>query len=401
MRTGEVSKILSREWNGMSLVRTLLHIRRQVSHHHFHDQSDKQFYLDQAKILKDNFNQKYPDYVYKRRPNNSRKRRKPDPSPGLPADHASSSEPIDDYSTNADCSDVSPVDVADMDDPRAGGQETDVRYASLPADPSGGTYPATQPRASSYHPPDSPYRSLDTRIPFISRPGRNTPDTGMAPCIPSASRGSEHSASYYHPYPSAQHHHLQSYFPESTPSAEAWSSARDDQNRIQMQSWSQGSHDLGGDDRHRGYAQAVSSHGWTNTSGSEGIPSSGSSGASTANYGFQTLTAPFYPPQSSSREGFPSSSVQPVSIPSQPYGVVTPAAGNIPVPGRSYAPLQQSFSSSLSSATVSYQPQPRTSLALSSGQPMSAYPHVQSTNMPPPAGSEGEPSQTRYLPRDR
>jgi hypothetical protein len=37
-------------------------------------QSEKQFYLDQAKILKENFNSKYPDYVYRRRPNNTRKK---------------------------------------------------------------------------------------------------------------------------------------------------------------------------------------------------------------------------------------------------------------------------------------------------------------------------------------
>jgi len=37
---------------------------------------DKQFYLDQAKKLKDTFNMRWPDYVYRRRPNNSRKRRK-------------------------------------------------------------------------------------------------------------------------------------------------------------------------------------------------------------------------------------------------------------------------------------------------------------------------------------
>ncbi|KAI9062314.1 HMG-box [Trametes sanguinea] len=59
MRTGDVSKILSKEWNSM-------------------DMADKKFYLDQAKKLKDNFNSKYPDYVYRRRPNNSRKKRKPD-----------------------------------------------------------------------------------------------------------------------------------------------------------------------------------------------------------------------------------------------------------------------------------------------------------------------------------
>ncbi|KAG1842808.1 high mobility group box domain-containing protein, partial [Suillus tomentosus] len=57
LRTGDVSKVLSREWNAM-------------------DMSEKQFYLDQAKHLKDNFNLKYPDYVYRRRPNNSRKKRR-------------------------------------------------------------------------------------------------------------------------------------------------------------------------------------------------------------------------------------------------------------------------------------------------------------------------------------
>lgn len=43
-------------------------------------QHEKQFYLDQAKKLKDNFNSKYPDYVYRRRPNNSRRKRRADGS---------------------------------------------------------------------------------------------------------------------------------------------------------------------------------------------------------------------------------------------------------------------------------------------------------------------------------
>ncbi|KAF7760309.1 transcriptional regulator family: HMG [Agaricus bisporus var. burnettii] len=55
MRTGEISKLLSKEWTTMPM-------------------SEKQFYLDQAKILKENFNSKYPDYVYRRRPNNTRKK---------------------------------------------------------------------------------------------------------------------------------------------------------------------------------------------------------------------------------------------------------------------------------------------------------------------------------------
>ncbi|KAF7325005.1 HMG box domain-containing protein [Mycena kentingensis (nom. inval.)] len=60
MRTGDISKILSQEWKSMPA-------------------SEKQFYQNQAKLLKDTFNAKYPDYVYKRRPNNTRRKRKVDP----------------------------------------------------------------------------------------------------------------------------------------------------------------------------------------------------------------------------------------------------------------------------------------------------------------------------------
>lgn len=58
LRTGEVSKLLSKEWSSMPA-------------------SEKQFYQEQAKLLKDSFNSKYPDYVYRRRPNNSRRRPRP------------------------------------------------------------------------------------------------------------------------------------------------------------------------------------------------------------------------------------------------------------------------------------------------------------------------------------
>lgn len=352
-------------------------------------QSEKQFYLDQAKLLKDNFNQKYPDYVYKRRPNNSRKRRRLDPAPGVPADTASSSDIVDDHSGGADYSDVSPVDVADVDDSRLSAQ--DARYTSVPADPSGAAYANTQSRASSYQPPD-PYRPLgDTRISYMSRPGRVTPDTGLASSI---SRGPDHATNYYHPYLSAQQHHAQpsTYFPESSPAGEVWSSARDDQSRMP---WSQNSQDLGGDDRHRGYPQPVSSHTWTNTNASEGIPSSSSSGTSTASFDFPTLNSPFYPPQNTTQESFSSSSIQPISVPSQHYTAIAP------VSGQSYPSLQQAYGSGSSSAISSFQPQARTApLTLPSGQPVS-YPNVRSTSPPPPAGSGADPSQMRYWPRER
>lgn len=73
----------------------------------FH-QTDKQFYLDQAKQLKENFNSKYPDYVYRRRPNNSRKKRKTDPL-GRP----DAGELGDDMSPLGDFSEPSPSDASD------------------------------------------------------------------------------------------------------------------------------------------------------------------------------------------------------------------------------------------------------------------------------------------------
>ncbi|KAG8221686.1 hypothetical protein J3R82DRAFT_1972 [Butyriboletus roseoflavus] len=330
-----------------------------------------------------------------------RKRRKTDPTPGLSTDQASTSDIVDEYSGSTDYNDVSPVDVADMDDSRYGGQ--DARYPSLPAEPSAATYSTTQSRASSYQPSDGvPYRSLgDTRVSYMSRPGRVTPDIGLASSISSAYRGSDHGANYYHPYLPAQQHHAQSstYFPESSSAGEVWSGSRDDQSRMH---WSQNSQDLGGDDRHRGYPQPVSSHAWTNTTASEGSPPSSSSGASTANFGFPTLNSPFYPPQSSAQEGFSASSIQPISVPSQPYGAVAPIQGN-PVSGRSYPTLQQAYTSSSSSTTGSYQSQTRNiPLALPPGQPASVYPQVQSTTPPPPpTGPGGDPSQMRYWPRER
>ncbi|TFK48019.1 hypothetical protein OE88DRAFT_592605 [Heliocybe sulcata] len=93
MRTGDISKILSREWNAM-------------------DMSDKQFYLDQAKKLKDNFNAKYPDYVYRRRPNNTRKKRRTDGGVNRLPD-SSSLDGGEDYMGSTDWEDHSPVEGED------------------------------------------------------------------------------------------------------------------------------------------------------------------------------------------------------------------------------------------------------------------------------------------------
>ncbi|KAG6873054.1 hypothetical protein C0995_003534 [Termitomyces sp. Mi166 len=87
MRTGEISKILSKEWNNMETASKIF--RSRPAH------SQKQFYQEQARLLKDNFNSKYPDYVYRRRPNNTRRKRKPDaPGQRPPDTHPSFSEDV-------------------------------------------------------------------------------------------------------------------------------------------------------------------------------------------------------------------------------------------------------------------------------------------------------------------
>ncbi|KAF7304385.1 HMG box domain-containing protein [Mycena chlorophos] len=87
MRTGDISKILSAEWKSMPA-------------------SEKQFYQNQAKLLKENFNAKYPDYVYKRRPNNSRKKRKPDASGAGATGVVRSGEGTDELESSPDAEDA-------------------------------------------------------------------------------------------------------------------------------------------------------------------------------------------------------------------------------------------------------------------------------------------------------
>ncbi|KAI0653775.1 hypothetical protein C8Q70DRAFT_1058997 [Cubamyces menziesii] len=123
MRTGEVSKILSKEWNSM-------------------DMSEKKFYLDQAKKLKDNFNSKYPDYVYRRRPNNSRKKRKPDAaSHDDAADGAPHLADPDDPSYGDDTSPIDPDDALMIPSPQ------EVQYTRQ--------HPHALSPSSMYHPHDA------------------------------------------------------------------------------------------------------------------------------------------------------------------------------------------------------------------------------------------------------
>ncbi|CAK5276619.1 unnamed protein product [Mycena citricolor] len=92
MRTGDISKILSLEWKSMPTVRPLALATRFRADSL---QSEKQYFQNQAKLLKASFNERYPDYVYRRRPNNTRKRRRSDAaaSTGSASSHSPSTSP--------------------------------------------------------------------------------------------------------------------------------------------------------------------------------------------------------------------------------------------------------------------------------------------------------------------
>ncbi|KAH7890251.1 hypothetical protein F5I97DRAFT_4474 [Phlebopus sp. FC_14] len=385
MRTGEVSKILSREWNAMELC-------------------EKQFYLDQAKLLKDNFNQKYPDYVYRRRPNNSRKRRKADGGNNFSSDQQNVADAAEDYSaSSAEYGDISPVDMTDNDSSRYGGGNHDVRYPNPSGDSTGNPYPDAPSRAGSYSSSDvSPYRSLgDKRGSYVS----------------STSRGLDHSAPHYHPYLPPHHHapsSSSSYYSEPDSTGETWTSAvRDDQSRLQMPSWPQGGQDqssvAAGEDAQRAYtSQAPTSHGWVGATASDSMTSSGTSGVPT--FGFPTLNSPFYPGPSDGQDGFPSSTGPAVTVPPQNYSTVTPVQGsalqgrsNTTFEGRGYsshASVQPSYSVS---SMTSYPQQPRNAalgLANSSGPPLSGYSQVGPATISAGPGVANA-SQMRYWMREK
>ncbi|KAF8884145.1 high mobility group box domain-containing protein [Infundibulicybe gibba] len=149
MRTGEISKILSKEWTSMQ-------------------PSDKQFFLDQAKQLKETFNTKYPDYVYRRRPNNSRKRRRTDGSirgtdNPIPTDMRDeilgTGDPGESSPTDGEDSQVDSLADADFSRPPHGLSHGYNEHTKL-----GSSHSRVSPYP--YTPSDLPYRSSGVSLAF-------------------------------------------------------------------------------------------------------------------------------------------------------------------------------------------------------------------------------------------
>lgn len=293
MRTGEISKILSREWNSM-------------------DPSEKQFYLDQAKQLKDNFNQKYPDYVYRRRPNNSRRRRRPDATIGPSSELHST---IDDYIP--DGPDPSPVDA---DEPPYNVQ--DDGYSTTPAEASSDHYVAPHVKENTHPPGDASIYRLPSEISYHSSHHGRSPDAGLR-LSTQAPASALDSTALYQSYPPSQMQ--SSYFPGPSGEGGAWpSSSRGESGRIHAQTWSSGPGPIhSGDDGRFGYEQQGPPHKWV------GAGQSGSGGPSRVHpsYNMPTLTSALLPVQRSSQDNYPSLVPSQSTVVGQQYPAATAMQG--------------------------------------------------------------------------
>ncbi|KAF8629790.1 hypothetical protein AX17_005569 [Amanita inopinata Kibby_2008] len=279
MRTGEISKILSKEWAIMP-------------------PSEKQYYLDRAKQLKESFNSKYPDYVYRRRPNNSRKKskRRQDTGMGGPGEHGSTPEANEELgSVVGDYGDMH----TDADDRQYECGPNNL-HSRLPRDAPQYIVPS-QGRTNPYPyvPSDSPYRtdgSHDLRIPFVPSHGDRLSDV--------AAHRLAHPEIYSVP-PPGHPHSSHVYSSESAEAYERWDSrvgpGRSGWMATQERSMSTSSQ------RYSSTAPA----GW-----SGGMPSGSgpppSSSTPPGNFAFPTLTSPFYPNQAH-LQGY-----QPAGSPSHP-----------------------------------------------------------------------------------
>lgn len=273
--------------------------------------------MDQAKHLKDIFNSRYPDYVYRRRPNNSRRKRKPDPA-ARGSDNARGGEPGDE-SGNTDFDDLSQTDA---EDPLAEAVAQDIRYGRLEGS-AHSSYDST-PHSSrnpsyGYSPDGGGYRQPHGRMPYPHSSHRGTPDL----LLESSGRVSQPlSSSHGYPQhsfpPSHQGSHIHSSTMYDDTSSNTWdtphngvSLSRSHHSRITPAGWISGGADrsmsnLGvAGERGTTYPQVSQSQSsWTrSTSPGPRRPP----GTTSPSFSFPTLNSPFYPNQSHIQGNFGSS----------------------------------------------------------------------------------------------
>ncbi|KAJ3712795.1 hypothetical protein EV361DRAFT_949073 [Lentinula raphanica] len=267
MRTGEISKILSKEWNTMPA-------------------SEKQFYLDRAKELKENFNSKYPDYVYRRRPNHSRKRRKTD----------AGVHSIDGSGTPDNMQDEGLPRVP-YDDHHGGGLHSRPSLPSYGSSDPYGRESSRHPylnadRPNHHHHSMSPPLNHNAPLPSPRLPGQSNSIPALHSYLSSQNLPS--AGQSHHMYGSSSNHH--------SSHGSSWEHSRLDNsgkigndNRLDS---SHGRSSSAGSNSIWPVPERSSSRGYAGQSGSptsSGPSSSTGGGGQDSNFNFPTLNSPFFP----------------------------------------------------------------------------------------------------------
>lgn len=309
-------------------------------------QVEKQFYLDQAKLLKESFNSRYPDYVYRRRPNNSRKRRRGDAGTSRPTDHGDG----DDIVGMGDLGESSPTDGEDSQADSA--SETHLSRMSHDTSQSYREHESLHSRTSpfAYHSSDLTYRhagSHENRLPYMSSTPDRIPHNLTSSAPPNSSPRIPQQSQF--PYQTLENQHSHSQSPMYNNSVQSNQDSWESRVRSTTSNWlGSGTHDrpsvsttLTGLKSHS-YPSASPASSW-HTSGSSAVPSA-STDSSSSTYAFSTLSSPFYPNQPSHLGGNYS--------PGTPSNGSYPSSANQPsqIGGRSYDQRNYASSPSISPA---------------------------------------------------
>jgi hypothetical protein len=253
---------------------------------------EKQFYQDQAKQLKDSFNRNYPDYVYRRRPNNSRRKRKPDSS-GLRQEKSVPSDMGDDVFGKGEF-------ITDIEDPQDDLLDSHQNSYS--------DYKFTPPHTRESFPPypyaetDDLLRSNRTREGSLYTQDSSNTDrlsNGVQPSTSIVPPQLTHSL----PYPNRSHSYPAPMF------GQEYSQETYETLQARPASWStRGSHDHIAVQKSHSFSTSGEGSAWSRTAAPPNRTTQNTTLSHT--YVLSTLNSPFYPNQSSPQSSISSPAPQ-------------------------------------------------------------------------------------------
>ena len=258
--------------------------------------------------MKDTFNTKYPDYVYRRRPNNSRKRRRTEGGVNRTLDNPLPSDTGDDISGSEILGEHSPIDDEHLTD-----SALDLQYPRIHQDPptygERGNFVVPLSKGLSYSYPGSDIshpEEPETRIPYLSSTHERVSQQTLSsarlaeshyPYIPA--RSNAQSVSQYTADPSTTQGNWESRVENARMLPPGWGGS---QNRCLA---------VSSDPKSHSYSSATSPPPpppWSSRSSAVSINPPNVVASQSSNYPFPTLNTPFYPSTSRTEADFSATS---------------------------------------------------------------------------------------------